>query len=165
MGARNETEGQTGPWEIATESDGNLRWSVFFKNPLPSAQEIIETYTASYMKTGKNQLRKRAAAFQKQDKILQSQGLFSAWLKAPRAGQKPSPCLISPSWVSIKSIRHVLICPVAPNRQQKCQSSGFFSPVLLMKGPCSEMHSFECRIVVSPISLHPIVTAQCYWKL
>lgn len=36
------------------------------------------------MKTGKNQLRKRAAAFQKLDKILGSQGLLSAWLRAPR---------------------------------------------------------------------------------
>lgn len=166
MGARNETEGQTGPWEIHTESDGNLHGSVFCRNPLPSAQQITETHRASCMNAGKNQLRKRAAAFQKLDKILGSQGLFSAWLKAPRAGQKPSLYLISPSWSNIKKYKTCFAmfhCPQQTTRLSK--SSGFYSPVLVMKGPCSEMHSFECQTVVSPIPLHPIERAHCYWTL
>lgn len=166
MGARNETEGQTGSWEIHTESDGNLNWSVFYRNPLPSAQQITETHRASYIKTGKNQLRKRAAGFQKLDKILGSQVLFSTWLKAPRAGQKPSLCLISPSWASVKKYKTYFSMSHCPQQTTKLsKSSCFFSPVLLMKGPCSEMHSFECHIVVSPISLHPIVREHCHWKL
>lgn len=48
MGARNETEGQTGPWEIHTESDGNLHWSVFYRNPLRSAQ-LMNRDTQSFL--------------------------------------------------------------------------------------------------------------------
>lgn len=119
MGARNETEGQTRPWESRTESSGNLHWSLFCRNPLSSAQQITETRRSSYMNTGKNQLRKRAAAFQKLDKILGSQDLFSACLKAHRAGQKPSLCLISPFWASVKKYRTRLLCPVAPQTYSK----------------------------------------------
>lgn len=120
MGARNETEGQTQPWEIRTESGGNLRWSLFCRNPLSSAQQITGTHRSSYVNTGKNQLRKRAAAFQKLDKILGSQDLFSACLKAHRAGQKPSLCLISPSWASVKKCKKCYAL-LPSNMQQNCQ--------------------------------------------
>lgn len=50
----------------------------FTEIPYPQLNRSTETHRASYMKRGKNQLRKRAAAFQKLDKILRSQGLFSA---------------------------------------------------------------------------------------
>lgn len=45
------------------------------------------------------------------------------------------------------------------------KSSGIFSPVLLLKGPCSENRSFEYLTVVSPIPPHPIVRAHYHQKL
>lgn len=44
------------------------------------------------------------------------------------------------------------------------KSSGFFSPVLLLKGPFSEKHSLGCHIVASPIPLHPIIRTRYHWN-
>lgn len=41
-------KGRRRPWEIHTESDGNLHWSIFYRNPLPSAHRSTETRSFPY---------------------------------------------------------------------------------------------------------------------
>lgn len=161
-------KGRRRPWEIHTESDGNLHWSIFYRNPLPSAHRSTETRRFPY--------ENRQDAAQKKEVVL-SRG--KRWYCGPRVCSqlccwlakrtwsqwKKTLCPLFPPFEEVSgSIRASYECCAVSHRPWQTaklsKSSGFFSPVLMLKGPFSEKHSLGCHIVASLIPLHPIIRAR-----